>query len=354
MAILVRKNDQVWLQAHRKPFAQEHELRDLLLKTPALIEVLDGKKLILTKEAGLSGGTSADLLGVTSDGDILIVEAKLAKNYDIRRKVIGQIFEYAARLWKTDYLTFRSYFDEADGQSLSSRFGANQEDFEEETFRNRVDNNLRQGRFQLLIAVDEMSEDLAKILSYISSRGESVRLEALEVHVFQSGETDILVPQRHAIAPLSQSSTAGAPTSVSLEQLLNKSVDSSMRAKLEILVEAWRASGNQVDLTEKTFCFKTQGSKRFFSMFWASPNEEWGLQPNFGGMSDAGLPEALIVDLRNKLSAIPGIPKERTLARHYSSLRFSKLPEESIRRFSGVMVETARLWHEHLQAAIGG
>lgn len=347
MAILVRKGENSWQQANRKPFAQEHELRDLLLKTPELIEVLDGKRLLLTKEAGLSGGTSADLLGVTSDGEILMVEAKLAKNYEVRRKVIGQIFEYAARLWETDYVTFKSYFEEIDGQTLVSKFQSNHAGFEEEPFRNRVDANLRQGRFQLLIAVDEMSEDLAKILSYISSRGDSVRLEALEVHIFQLGDTDILVPQRHAVAALPQSSQAAA--SITTEQLLSKSVDSSMRSKLESLVESWRASGNQVFLTEKTFCFKTQGSKRFFSMFWASPNDEWGLQPNFGGMNDAGLPEVLITAVREKLSQIPGIPKERTLVRSYASLKFSNLPDESIKRFSEVMIDAAKKWHEHLQ-----
>src|SRR5438270_5410860 len=53
MAILLRRNGGVWLPALRKKFVQEYELRDLLLKTPELVEVLDGSKLVLTKEAGL-------------------------------------------------------------------------------------------------------------------------------------------------------------------------------------------------------------------------------------------------------------------------------------------------------------
>ena len=351
MAILMRTNGGAWLPAIRKKFDQEYELRDLLLRTPELIEVIDGSKLVLTKEAGLSGGTSADLLGVTSDGDILIVEAKLAKNYEIRRKVIGQIFEYAARLWKTDFATFNDFFQQSHGQSLVNRFSVNHESFDEELFRNKVDSNLRQGRFHLLIAVDEMSSDLSKILTYISSRGDSVKLEALEVHVFQQGDAEILVPQRHAIATPAQGAMPPATTPVSIEHLLDKSVNSDMRSKLERLVECWGAAGNQVVTTEKTFCFKTQGSKKLFSMFWASPNEEWGLQPNFGGMGDAGMPDVLVTFVRESLAEIPGIPKEKTLVKSYPTLKFSQLPIDSVTRFTEVMVRVARQWHDLLASA---
>ena len=348
MAILIRRNGKAWLPATRKKFDQEYELRDLLLKTPELIEVLDGTKLLLTKEAGLSGGTSADLLGVTSEGDILIVEAKLAKNYEIRRKVIGQIFEYASRLWKADYATFNDYFEKSHGQSLVKKFAANYEHFDEEPFRNRVDSNLRQGRFHLLIAVDEMSDDLNKILTYISSRGDSVRLEALEVNVFQQEDAEILVPHRHAIYRAAQGAVSSTPVPVSVEYLLDRSVDAEMRSKLEQLLELWRTAGNQVITTDKTFCFKTQGSKRLFSMFYATPNEEWGLQPNFGGMTDAGMPNDLITKVRDSLAQIPGIPAEKVAVKTYPTLKFSQIKLENVVRFAEVMVSAAKEWHDQL------
>ena len=348
MAILIRRDGNTWSPATRKQFDQEYQLRDLLLKTPELVEVLDGSKLVLTKEAGLSGGTSADLLGVTSDGDILIVEAKLARNYEIRRKVIGQIFEYAARLWQTDYATFNDYFEKSHGQSLLKKFAATYEHFDAEIFRSNVDSNLRQGRFHLLIAVDDMSDDLNKILTYISSRGDSVRLEALEVHVFQQGDVEILVPQRHAVFRTAQTNGSSVPTPVSVEQLLDKSIDAGMRSKLERLVELWRGGGNQVITTDKTLCFKTQGSKKLFSMFWASPNEEWGLQPNFGGMVDSGMPESFISKLRTNLARIPGIPEEKVWVKTYPTLKFSHLPIESVSSFAGTMVDAAKEWHDQL------
>jgi hypothetical protein len=121
-----------------------------------------------------------------------------------------------------------------------------------------------------------------------------------------------------------------------------------MRFKLERIVELWRAAGNQIITTDKTFCFKTQGVKKFFSMFWASPNEEWGLQPYFGGMIDAGMPELLITTVRDSLAKIPEISKEKTSVKTYATLKFSQLTVESVTSFAEVMVRAAKEWHERL------
>ena len=49
------------------------------------------------------GSGYTDLIGVDTDGNVLVVETKLAKNPEIRRKVIGQVVEYAAYLWQMPF-----------------------------------------------------------------------------------------------------------------------------------------------------------------------------------------------------------------------------------------------------------
>lgn len=51
-------------------------------------------------ELGLPGSGVTDILAFSPQGDIALIECKLAANQESKRKVIGQILEYAAYLWK--------------------------------------------------------------------------------------------------------------------------------------------------------------------------------------------------------------------------------------------------------------
>jgi hypothetical protein len=71
---------------------------------------------VFVHETGLPGSGSTDLLGVDSDGNVYIVECKLASNSEIRRKVIGQVLEYAAFLWNMPYEDFDQLFSRRKGE----------------------------------------------------------------------------------------------------------------------------------------------------------------------------------------------------------------------------------------------
>jgi len=51
---------------------------------------------VWVREAHLPGSGLTDLIGLDEDGNISIIETKLASSQEIKRKVIGQILEYAA------------------------------------------------------------------------------------------------------------------------------------------------------------------------------------------------------------------------------------------------------------------
>src|SRR4051812_19155168 len=70
----------------------------------------EDKPAVFVREAGLPGSGYTDLLGVDGNGNILVVETKLARNDEVRRKVIGQVLEYAAYLWKMSFQDFDSLF----------------------------------------------------------------------------------------------------------------------------------------------------------------------------------------------------------------------------------------------------
>ncbi len=59
------------------------------------------------KEVPVRRAGNADVVVVDAEGQIAIVECKRASNPESRRWVIGQVFEYAAGLWKLDYEDFK-------------------------------------------------------------------------------------------------------------------------------------------------------------------------------------------------------------------------------------------------------
>ena len=109
MKILVRNNEaKRWEPADLVSAKAEVELQNLLIESPFLIpidEIREGVSPLVfaVGEFGLPGSGNTDVLAFSADGDIAIVECKLAANSESRRKVIGQILEYASYLWGMGY-----------------------------------------------------------------------------------------------------------------------------------------------------------------------------------------------------------------------------------------------------------
>ena len=96
-----------WQLVETKSYGSETELQDLLADEPSLISIsevngVSGPLIVAIKEFPVSIG-SIDILGFTEDGNIAVVECKLAKNAEIKRQVIAQVLEYGAGLWGLDY-----------------------------------------------------------------------------------------------------------------------------------------------------------------------------------------------------------------------------------------------------------
>ena len=140
---------------------KERELQKRIFESPSLLPGFDGPTAA-AKEVPVRRAGSADVVVVDAEGQIAIVECKRASNPECRRWVIGQVFEYAARLWKCDYEDFKRLLA-ARGTGLTKPF-EDVAEWDEETFRRDVSRTLETGEFRLFIAVDEMTEKLKKRL----------------------------------------------------------------------------------------------------------------------------------------------------------------------------------------------
>ena len=139
----------------------------------------------------------ADLLYINADGFITIGECKLWRNPEARRKVVGQILDYAKDLSKWNYSKFESECLKAGKYSKKSLFeiiSKDQPDIEETEFIDNVQKNLEKGRFLLLIIGDGIQENMEDLVNYIHRSGNlHFTLGLIELPVYENKEKNELI-----------------------------------------------------------------------------------------------------------------------------------------------------------------
>lgn len=195
-----------WVEANQLPsFGLEAELERLLASSP---DLLPGRPvgIALVQQFHIPRVQGFfDLCGVTPDGSIYLIECKLAGNPDMRRTIVGQLLAYAAGLAGSSSEEFLSSFARAAGNSGRSWSSPQScfelapreergEDDEPERLPERLAENLKQGRFTLVFAVDRLTDELGLVVDYLEAQMPNVRVCALEMRYGQHENTEVLTP----------------------------------------------------------------------------------------------------------------------------------------------------------------
>jgi len=208
---LIKEEDEL-IEINERALSSESHLQDLLYKYPDLLpgEQIDPSSprcwLVISKEEGLpddensSNRWSVDLLLLDQDGIPTLVECKRSKNPELRRKVVGQLLEYAANArhyWKGDRL--RTLFEEMcknqnedPGEKLGDFLG---QDKDIEKFWNDVDTNLHAGKLRLIFVADQIPEELKRIVEFLNRQMDPAEVLAVEIKEYERDGLRILVPQ---------------------------------------------------------------------------------------------------------------------------------------------------------------
>lgn len=183
-------------------FSEEADLQLLVKRAPDLLPGGDAAMAVVTEMTVPQVG-SADIVAVDMAGAVTIVECKLKANSEIRRQVVGQIFAYAAGLSGMAYETFDALFSGKSGTPLAEQVRAvttEGDGWNEEAFRSQVADNLRHGRFRLVIAVDEITDELKLVVRYLNAHTvPEIQVLALELHYVADDGVEILVPATYGL-----------------------------------------------------------------------------------------------------------------------------------------------------------
>jgi len=156
----------------------ESWLQDLVYRHPATMPIGEiddtfAGMIPLCREMNTTAGP-VDVVYVTRDGRPVILEAKLWRNPEARRKVIGQILDYAKELTRWDFDAFdaavrraRAKEDGGAPKGILEVLGLDRDTQEAARFHDALTRNLRRGDILLLIVGDGIREGVGEIAGFL-------------------------------------------------------------------------------------------------------------------------------------------------------------------------------------------
>ena len=336
---MIRNGLAKWKALQPCTYSDETQMQKMLHDSPELIPLAtDDAVAVFIREAGLPGSGTTDLLGVDSTGNILIVETKLAKNQESRRKVVGQILEYAAYLWGMSFDDFDSLFARKRGKSILPILTEFRPDLVVEQVRKTICENLANGKFQLLIAVDAINDELERIITYFAECGGGIQLEALEMELYKDGETQVLVPRRYGTR------TGKPPTTrlLTLQEFLAQAKGVAAE-RLQQVVQLWGGDGCRIDPGTVGASFKAEIAGKFQPIFWAYPES---LQGAFNELTTRGAPEDCVLGFRKAAASLQAFGSFKAMNAAQPMAKLTDLSVEDIRAFVGAAQRTVSTWRE--------
>lgn len=239
--MLIRVDGGPWREPSGTGYASESALQGLLADHPTLVPGLSADAVVCQQFQ--SGVGPADLVAVDGDGGLTLVECKLAANPQVRREVIGQVLDYASRLWRMPVADFDDQWARRTGESLFTTLAD-----DDGQIRAAVEANLQDSRFRIVLAVDAINDDLRRIVEYLNAvtvpATGVVAVEFLRLH---DGAVEILTPRSYGeeLADSKETSDTGSQRPWTIEEYRDWMVnhDASTVPTLDALLLALTANG---------------------------------------------------------------------------------------------------------------
>jgi Domain of unknown function (DUF4268) len=194
--LIRRAGDKTWREPGGAGYATEKDLENLVKESPEVIPGIPHGPAAVATQLHVPDSGPADVVVIDTDGGITLIETKLHGNPDMRRTVIGQVFAYASGIALMSVEELDDLWRTRSGADIISSFRpALPDEIEESELRARIAENLRAGRLRLVIAVDAMTDELKRTVTYINGHsGGTFELLALELQHMKDGDVEILVP----------------------------------------------------------------------------------------------------------------------------------------------------------------
>jgi len=264
---------------------------------------------------------SMDLVFVNEYGFIAIGECKLWRNPEARRKVVGQILEYAKDMSNWDYGQFEKAClkarKEPNQNSLYEIVKENTNtEMDESSFVDAVQRNLQRGRFVLLVIGDGIRESMEGLSDFIQRYGNmNFTLALVELPIYMNPSTEELIITPRIIAKTKE-----------IERIIYTVSDGNSNEKGTVVEESESRT-----ITEKVFFER--------------------LEKHIGKKSNERV-QQLIKRLGDEVDVYPVIGRGKKLSMNLKSMdetyNFASLQETGEVWFFGIVNKTSELGHPEI------
>jgi hypothetical protein len=197
---------QLWKKLHMGATGGRSEawLRDALHDNPELVPVADidvtfGPLVSVCTELPTDVGP-IDNVFINSHGRLTLVECKLWKNAEARRKLIAQVIDYASQVSRWDYSRLQAAVNQRTGSKGNYLFDlvkAKHDHLAEAAFVDATNRALREARFLLLLAGDGIRSEIEQIAELLKKNaGAAYSFGMFEVALYESPAGDVLAHPR--------------------------------------------------------------------------------------------------------------------------------------------------------------
>lgn len=204
MAIVVSKNGKNAIRLDQSAFDDEDRLQQYIYDNPDVIPLSESEEgirlLILAREFPTNSGL-IDTIGIDSEGQLYVIETKLYRNPD-KRKVIAQVLDYGAALWK--HSGESDQFESALNRCALNAFGMSAAEKVAEFFKTSPDeaarllslaySNLNDGVFKFVVLMDEVDERLKDLILYVNQNSQFT-IYAVELEYYKHDALEIVIPR---------------------------------------------------------------------------------------------------------------------------------------------------------------
>lgn len=206
MAIIVSQKGKDAKKHNPQKFENEKELQEYITNNPEAIssfiksDELNQKIFIVAREFETESG-SIDAIGISSIGDIYIIETKLYTNSD-KRKVLAQILDYGASLWKhggTSEEFIQSISTACESKHKKSLVDLSSEIFKfdqllQEEFIQKVADNYNNSRFNFVVLMDKVDSRLKDLILFTNTFS-NFNILGVELEYYKVDDNEILIPR---------------------------------------------------------------------------------------------------------------------------------------------------------------
>jgi hypothetical protein len=204
MPIIVRTDGRPARRLDAGDLPDEQFLQKYVVECPEVLpldELSEDLRLVVLAKEVSTGSGSIDAVAIDQSGDLYLIETKLFRNTD-KRRVVAQVLDYAAAIWSSQG-SERSFRRELE-RAAAKTFGVQRIELalglssieEAENLLRLADEAIQNGRFHLVVLMDQLDDRLKDLISFINENS-NFDVLGVEMEFYRFDVHDVIIPRLH-------------------------------------------------------------------------------------------------------------------------------------------------------------